>query len=96
MVENNKVNIKLSGSQLNMLKYAVKNQTRVTLRTNIKIFIGNILPHESLLITVQKTKLRNAFLNNNSAYLKLSRTQRPKISHCGRFLRWLLSKITGP
>ena len=35
MVECNKVNIKLSDSQLNKLKCAVKNQTGVTLRMNI-------------------------------------------------------------
>ena len=38
MVEYNKVNVKLSDSQLNKLKTAVKNQTGTTLRMNIKIF----------------------------------------------------------
>ena len=44
MVEYNKVNVKLSDSQLNKLKTTVKNQTGVTLRTNIKIFNENNLP----------------------------------------------------
>ena len=35
MVRQNKVNVKLSDSQLNKLKTAVKDQTGVTLRTNI-------------------------------------------------------------
>ena len=59
MVEYNKVNIKLSDSQLNKLKSAAKNQTGVALRMNIKIFNGNNLPHELSLTTRQKTKLRN-------------------------------------
>ena len=53
MVEYNKGNIKLSDSQLNKLKTAVKNQTGVTLRTNIEIFNGNSLPHDLLLTTRQ-------------------------------------------
>ena len=53
MVEYNKGNIKLSDSQLNKLKTAVKNQTGVTLRMNIEIFNGNSLPHDLLLTTRQ-------------------------------------------
>ena len=49
MVEYNKINVKLSASQLNMLKTSVKNQTGVTLKMNMKIFNGNDLPHELLL-----------------------------------------------
>ena len=46
MVAYNKVNVKLSDSQLNKSKTAAKNQTEVTLRMNIKMFNGNNLPHE--------------------------------------------------
>ena len=46
MVEYNKVNVKLSDSQLNKLKSAVKNQTGVTLRMNIKMSKRNNLPHK--------------------------------------------------
>ena len=38
MVEYNKVYVQLSDLQLNKLKSPVKNQTGVTLRTNIKMF----------------------------------------------------------
>ena len=38
MVEYSKVNVKLSGLQLNKLKSAVKNQPRATLRMNMKMF----------------------------------------------------------
>ena len=46
MVHYNKVNVKLSDSQLNKLKTAIKNQTGVTLRININMFNRNNLPHE--------------------------------------------------
>ena len=39
------------------------------------MFDGNDLPHELLLTTRQKTKLRNAFNNNTSADIKLSKVQ---------------------
>ena len=61
MVEYNTVNVKLSNSQLNKLKSSANTQTGVTLRMNIKLFKGNNLPHQLLLTTRQKTKLRNAF-----------------------------------
>ena len=53
------------------------------------------LPHELLLITRQKTKLRNAF-NNMSTDLKLSKAQIFKIIQSGGFLGSLLSKLAGP
>ena len=74
MVEYNKENVKLSDSQLNKLKTAVKNKTETTLRMNIKMFNGNNLSHELLLTTKQKkTKLRNAFENNMSIDISLSK-----------------------
>ena len=56
MVEYNKVNAKLSDSQLNKLKTAIKITQGLTLRMNIKMFNGNNLPHEMLLTTRQKRK----------------------------------------
>ena len=50
----NKVNVKLSDSQLNKL-----NQTGVNLKMNIKMFEGNNSPDELLLKTKQKNKLKN-------------------------------------
>ena len=75
MVEYNKVNTKLSDSQLNNLKTTIKNQTGVTLTMNIKMFNGNNLSHELLLTTTQTTKLKNASKNNMSIDIKLSRAQ---------------------
>ena len=96
MVEYNKLNVKLSNSQLNKLKTAAKNRTEVTLRMNIKMFNGNKLPHELLLTTRQKLKLSNAFENNMSTDIKLSKTQISKIIQPGGFSGSLLSKLAGP
>ena len=57
------------------------------------MFNGNDLPHELLLITRQKTKLRNTFNNNMSADLKLSKTQILKIIQSGGFLHRLLGPL---
>ena len=60
------------------------------------MFNGNNLPHELLLTTRQKTKLRNAFNNNMSTDLKLSKAQVSKIIQSGGFLGSLLSEIADP
>ena len=70
MVEYNKVNVKLG----------------TTLRIRLRMFNGNNLLHELLLTTRQKTKVRNAFNNNTSTDLKLSKTQISKIIQSGGFL----------
>ena len=44
----------------------------------------------------KKTKLRNAFDNNMSADIKLSKAQISKINQSGGFLGSLLSKLFGP
>ena len=80
MVEYNKANVKLLDSQLNRLKTAVKSQTGVTSRTNIKMFNGNNLPHEFTTFTTSLTDIM------------LSRAQISKIIQDGRFLGSLLSK----
>ena len=60
------------------------------------MFDGKNLPHQLLLTARQKTKLRNAFENNMSTDIKLSKTQISKIIQSGRFLGSLLSRIAGP
>ena len=75
MVEYSKVNVKLSDTQLKKLKTTVKDKTGTTLKMILKIFAENELPHELLLTTRQKTNLRNAFNNNMSTDLKLSKAQ---------------------
>ena len=96
MVEYSKVDVKLTDTQLKKLKTAVENKSGTTLRISLKMFDGNDLPHELLLTTRQKTKLRNAFNNNMSTDLKLSKAQISKIIQSGGFLGSLLSKLAGP
>ena len=59
MVEYSKVNAKLSDRQLKQLKTAVKGKTGAVLQMSLKILDGNDLPHELLLTTRKKTKLRS-------------------------------------
>ena len=63
---------------------------------SLKMFNGNHLPHNLLLSTRQKTKLKNAFNNIMSTYLKLSKAQISKIIQSGGFLGSLLSKLAVP
>ena len=63
---------------------------------NLKMLDGNDLPQELLLTTRQKLRLRNAFNNNMSTDLKLSKPQISKITQTGRFLGSLLSKLADP
>ena len=62
---------------------------------SLKILDGNDLPHELLLTTRQKSKLRNAFNNNMSTDLKLSKAQISKIIQSKGFLGSLLNKLAG-
>ena len=93
MVEYSKVNVELSYTQLKKLQNAIENKTGTVLRTSLKMCNGNDLPHDLLLTTRQKTKARNAFNNNMSTDLKLSRAQISKIVQSGGFLGSLLSKL---
>ena len=82
--------------QLKKLKTAVKDNTGATLRMNLKMINANNLPHELLLTERQKAKLRNAFNNNMSTHIKLSKAQITKIIQSAGFLGSLLSKLAGP
>ena len=96
MVEFSKVNVKLTDRQLKQLKNAVKDKTGTTLVMSLKMLDVTDLIYELLLTTRQKTKLRNAFNNNISTDLKLSKAQISKIIKSGAFLGSLLSKLAGP
>ena len=86
MVEYNTIHPKLSDSQLNKLKSAVKNKQGTTLRRNVRMFNGHNLPHELLSRTRQAIKLRNAIENNISTDIKLSKAQISNIIQSGGFL----------
>ena len=62
---------------------------------SLKMLDGNDLPHELLLTTSQKIKLRNAFNNNMTTDLILSKAHISKIIQSGAFLGSLLSKLAG-
>ena len=91
MVEYSKVNVKLADTQLKKIKSAVKKKTGTALRISLEMFHENDLPHELLLTTRQKTKLRNAFNNNMSTDLKLSKAQISSLIQSGAFL-----ELAGP
>ena len=93
MVEYSKVNVKSTDTKLKKLKTAVENKTGTTLRMDLKMLDGNDLPHELLLATRQKTKLRNAFNNKMSTYIKLSKAKISKTIQSGEVLGLILSKL---
>ena len=91
MTQYNMLNVKLSNSQLNKLKSAIKNGTEVTLNLSSN-FIGNSndetnFPHKLLLTDTQVSKTRNAFANVSSANIKFSKTWLSKIVQLGGVLR---------
>ena len=71
MSQYNTLNVKLSNSQLNKLKSAIKNGTKVTLRLSSNVFGDsndeNNFPHKLLLTNTQVSRLRKAFANDSSA-----------------------------
>ena len=95
MDEYSKVNVKLSDRQMKKQRTAVKNKTGTTLRMSLKMLDRNYLLHE-LLLTRQKTKLKNGFNNNKSTDLKISKTQISTIIQAGGFLGSFLSNLAGP
>ena len=90
------MNVKFTDTPLKNLKTVVKNKTGTTLRMSLKMFDGDNLPHELFLMTNRKIKQRNAFNNNISTDLKLSKAQIFKIIQSWGFLGSLLSKLAGP
>ena len=63
---------------------------------SLKGLHGNDLPHELLLSTRQKTKLKNVLSNNMSTDIKLSKAQISRIIQSGGLLGSLLSKLAVP
>ena len=92
MIQYNSLNIKLSNSQLNKLRSAIKNETDTVLRLSSNI-VGNSddeanFPHKLLLTNRQVSNLRKAFANHTSSDIKLSKVQLTKIQK-GEFLSFL-------
>ena len=94
MTQYNSLNVKLSNSQLNKLKSAIKNETEVVLRLSSNM-IGDSndetnFPHKLLLTDRQVLNIRKAFSDNSSADIKFSKTQLSKMIQSGGFLDKLL------
>ena len=94
MTQYNRLNTKLSNSQLNKLKAAIKNENDVVIRLSSNMIgdsndKGNF-PNELSLTEV--SSIRKAFANNSSADIKFSKTQLSKIIQSGG----CLGKLLGP
>ena len=75
MTQYNSLNVKLSNSQLNKFKSAIKNKTEVVLRLSSNMIGDNETNflHKLLLINRQVANLRKAFANQQiSNYQKLN------------------------
>ena len=87
--------MKLSNSQLNKLKFAIKNETGLVLRISLNM-VGDDdthFPHKLLLTNRQVENLRKAFDNKSSTSIKLSKTHLSKMVQSGRFLGRLLGLL---
>ena len=96
MTQYNKLNTKLSNSQLNKLKSAIKNETDAVIRLTPNM-IGDSnhetnFPQELLVTDRQVSSIRKAFSNNSSADIKFSKTQLSKMLQSEGFL----GKLLGP
>ena len=88
MTQYNSLNVKLSNSQLNKLKSAIKNETEEVLRL-LSNMIGDDetnFPHKLLLTNRQVANLRKASANYLSTDIKLSKAQLSKMIQSGGFL----------
>ena len=75
MTQYNSLNVKLSHSQLNMLKSAINNETEVVLRLSPNMVCNSNdetnFPYELLLTNTQVSDLRKAFANYSSNDIKM-------------------------
>ena len=96
MTQYHRLNTKLSNSQLNKSKSAIKNEIDVVIGLSPNM-IGDSndktnFPHELLLTNIQVSSIRKAFTNNSSTDIKLSKTRLSKMIQSGGFL----GKLVGP
>ena len=95
MTQYNSLNVKLSNSQLNKLKSAIKNETEVVLRLSSNTIGDNEtnFHHKLLLTNRQVANLCKAFANHLSTDIKLSKTQLSTMIQWQRFLGRLLGPL---
>ena len=77
MSQCNSLNVKLSNSQLNKLKSAIKNEVDVVLRLSSNMIGDNEtnFPHKLLLTNRQVASVCKTFASSSSADIKLSKTR---------------------
>ena len=83
MTQYNRVNVKLSTSQLNKLKSAIKNENDAVIRLSPNMIgdsndTGNF-SHELLLTNRYVSSIRKAFSNKSSVDIKFSKSQLSKM-----------------
>ena len=95
MTQYNSLNVKLSNSQLNKLKSAIKNESKVVLRLSSNIIGDNEtnFPHKLLLTDREVLNLCKSFANNLSDDIKLTNTQLSKMMQSGELLNRLLRPL---
>ena len=98
MTQYNSLNVKLSNSQLNKFKSAIKNETEVVLRLSSNMIGDDEInfAHKLLLTNRQVANIRKAFANNLSIDIKLSKTRLSKMIQSGGFLGRLLGPLLKP
>ena len=91
----NSLNVKLTNSQLNKFKSAIKNENEVILRLSSNMVGDNEtnFPQKLLLTNRQVSNLRKVFPNHLSDDIKLSKTQLSKIIQSRGFLGRLLGPL---
>ena len=96
MTQYNSLNVKLSNSQLNKLKSAIKNGTDVVLRLSSNMVDNSDdetnFPHKLLLTNRQTLSFRKTFNNHTSGDIKFSKAQLTKMKK-GGFLKFLMSLL---
>ena len=95
MTQYNRLNVKLSNSQLNKLKPTIKNERGIVLRLSLNM-VGDDetnFPRKLLLTNRQVENLRKAFANKSSTDINLSKTQLSKMVQSGGFLGRLLGPL---
>ena len=95
MTQYSNLNVKLSNSQLNKLKSAIKNKTEIVLKLLSNMIGDNEtnFPHKLLLTNRQVANLCKAFANYLSTDIKLSKTYLSKMIQPGGFFGRLLGPL---
>ena len=88
MMNYEEARVELKNTQLKKLESAAKIKTETTLRITEKNFQDEELAHELFLTTRQANKIINAFTNNTSPDIKLSKAQISKMIQSGRYFSW--------